>query len=216
MSSGESQRSPFAQYINKFTERKISGALVSAGYSLPCSVTAVMGSLVTVSFQIQTPGRSTTFTTVTMPVEGSEYARVPIQVGCQGWVKSATARLGGVTGQGAGTATLAKPTNLGALVFAPLGSSNFTPATDPNKYEIYGPEGFIARSQNGNVKIVGTETSLVLTVGSISMTITSSGIDLGNANLTTTGTITSNGIPLAIHLHTGVQTGGGDTGPPIS
>ena len=215
MSSGDSQRSPFQRYINQFTEKKIHGALVRSGYALPCSVTAVMGSVVTVSFQIQTPGQTATFTTVTVPVEGSEYARVPIQVGCKGWVKPADARLGGITGLGGGTATLAQPANLGALVFATLGNKGFTAPTDPNKYEIYGPEGFIARSQNGNVKIVGSETEVDITVGATTIKITDGLIDFGSANITTTGTINSEGKILSAHIHSGVQTGSGDTGPPV-
>lgn len=234
--SGENQRSPFQRYINKFTEKKIADELVLTGYALPCQVVTVMGSIVTVSFQINTPNQTTTLPNVTVPVEGSEYVRLPIQVGCKGWVKPADARLGGVTGLGTGTADLTRPANLGALVFAPLGNKNFTPPTDPNKIEIYGPAGFIARSQNGNVSVVGTQTSLVLTVGAINITVdgtaiifngpvvfngTVSGIEggggtvnFGNANVTTTGTITSNGVVLSTHLHSGVSTGIDDTGPP--
>jgi hypothetical protein len=40
-------------------------------------------------------------------------------------------------------------------------------------------------------------------------------IDLGNANLTSTGSITSQGKDLATHPHGGVQPGGGVSGPPV-
>lgn len=36
-----------------------------------------------------------------------------------------------------------------------------------------------------------------------------------NGDLDVTGEVTGNGIPLSTHLHSGVQTGGGDSGPPI-
>lgn len=36
-----------------------------------------------------------------------------------------------------------------------------------------------------------------------------------NGSVTATGEVTGNGIPLSTHLHTGVQTGGGTSGPPI-
>lgn len=39
-------------------------------------------------------------------------------------------------------------------------------------------------------------------------------IDFGNANMTTTGTIKSNGKSLSTHTHSGVQAGGGNSGPP--
>ena len=144
--SGENQRSPFQRFINQFTEKKISDELVISGYALPCSVVTVMGSLVTVKFEINTPNQTTTLTNVTVPVEGSEYVRLPLQVGCKGWVKPADARLGGVTGLGTGTADLTRPANLGALVFAPLGNKGWTAPEDPNQLELYGVDGALIKS----------------------------------------------------------------------
>lgn len=50
--------------------------------------------------------------------------------------------------------------------------------------------------------------------GSSSITITAPNTTL-NGNLNVTGTATIGGIPFASHRHTGVQTGGGNTGGPI-
>lgn len=62
---------------------------------------------------------------------------------------------------------------------------------------------------NGPVTIAGTLSQTGGGASSFSGNITGSG------TVTTTGNITGAGIPLATHVHTGVQTGSGDTGGPI-
>ena len=76
-----------------------------------------------------------------MPVEGSEYIRLPIQVGDKGWVKAADAYLGGVSGLGGGVASLVRQGNLAALVFAPIGNTNFATVSNANAVTIYGVNG---------------------------------------------------------------------------
>jgi hypothetical protein len=50
--------------------------------------------------------------------------------------------------------------------------------------------------------------------GTIYLEVNATGVKI-MGNLTVVGEVTANGIPLSTHIHTGVQTGGGDTGAPI-
>ena len=85
------------------------------------------------------------------------------------------------------------------------------------------------RCHSGGIDIV-SPTKVTITapiidlVGAITVdgTVTGPGgaIDFGTSNLTTTGQVTGGiviggGKNLATHVHGGVQTGGGDTGPPV-
>lgn len=77
---------------------------------------------------------------------GPEYVRYPIVVGCKGVVFPADAYLGGVSGIGGGTADLALPANLSALVFFPVGNSGWAASEAPTKLVLYGPDGAIIRT----------------------------------------------------------------------
>ncbi len=205
----QSQKRPFANNINNFFDDKLYKYQENQGLALPCSVVKVEGQIVTVTFEVST---ELTIPTVTCPVIGSQYIRIPVQVGDKGFCISASVRLGGVTGLGEGLAPLAGVGNLGALVFVPIGNLNWT-TVDPNAVTIYGPNGVVLRDTGSSTTFTLTPSGLTinsggtikLQVGGNSITISSSGVDLE-------GTVTINGRNFLLHEHSGVQPGTGNSG----
>jgi hypothetical protein len=200
------QKTPLAYSLQKFTQSKVLDAIQLLGKALPASVVTVNDWTVEVKFEVN--AAPFTLPNVTVPWSGSKYERAPIQVGELGWVRPADARLGAISGLGSGTPTLATPANLSALVWEPLSNTNWDAPPDKTAYLIQGPNGFVLRNLNDDYSIVGNSTSIVLTFGSNSITIDSSGISIQ-------GTLTVNGAAYLSHLHSGVTTGGGDTGPVV-
>ena len=201
------QKTPFAVSLNNFSEQKISAYQEQLGQVYPCSVISVdpINAIVTVNFEVDT-GDSTTLPQITCPIIGSKYIRIPVQVNDTGICISASTKIGNITGLGSGLPSLIPPSNLGALVFVPVGNSNWT-ATDLNSIVITSPNT-TAVATIGNDKIE-------LAYGSNTITMDSTGITI-NGNVSVTGTITSTGditagtVTLETHTHkvVGVQTGG--------
>ena len=161
-SASNAQKTPLARSLNRFVEQKVHSYMQTVGRtSLPASVTAVNGSIVTVSFQVTSPY---TLPTVTVPIIGSEYIRLPIQVGCTGMVLQADAYLGGVTGLGGGMADLSIPANLSSLVFLPLGSKKFSTTDNPNAIVLYGPDGGILRTMDKTCSVNASSSGVAITV----------------------------------------------------
>lgn len=198
----EVQKLPYALSLNKAIQKKIVDAMQQSGKALPCKVVDVAGSIVTVSFEVDTTqadGTTITLPKVTIPMFGPEYIRYPTQVGDLGVAFPASVRLGGITALGTGLAKLfSTPGNLSTLVFFPIASKNWSATDDPNALVMYGPNGFVLRDAGKNCSIVGdtenvtitAKTTLTLQVGSVSIVINSSGVAI-NGNLTATGGITA-------------------------
>lgn len=199
-----SQVKPLGQSINRFARAKAAEQIALQGKSLPCTVTAVRGSIVTVAFQIAgVSGQAApTLYPVTIPIIGSEYIRIPVQVGMKGMTVAADAALGGMSGIGGGVATMIPPANLTALAFVPLGNVGFF-AVDGNVLVLYGPNGVTLQDQSGASTLKLTPTQISMTAGGKTLTINSAGIAI-------------DGIVWETHQHTGVQTGSGETGGPIA
>lgn len=159
--SGNEQKTPLALTLNRFATQKAFDAIQLLGKALPASVTAVVSSgVVTVKFELKT---KFTLPSVTVPLAGSEYVRLPVQVGMKGFVVPAAAYLGGVSGLGGGTADLSLRANLSTLVFFPIGNSDWTPSEDPNALVLYGPDGVIIRNLAGTSKLVLGPDGTVIT-----------------------------------------------------
>ena len=159
--SGNAQKTPLTKSLNAAISTRAAGEKQRLPKSLPCSVVAVSanGAIVTVKFELA--NIPFTLPQVTVPVETSVYRREPIQVGDLGRLKAADARLGGVSGLGTGTPDLTPPTNLGALVWAPVGNKNWAPSPNPNAYLVQGPDGVILQDMGG-------ECVMTLTPGGVS------------------------------------------------
>src|SRR5580692_8889340 len=80
-------------------------AIQETGRSLPCSVTAVDGSLVTVKFEVM---GAWTLPPLTLPKAESAWMRTPTQVGDVGFTVPADTFLGAISGLGGGVADLSK------------------------------------------------------------------------------------------------------------
>lgn len=161
MSSANQQKTPIAASLERFAARKIRGALTTLGQSLPATVVSRNGGIVTVKFALTSPY---TLPNVTVPMWGSEYVRLPIQAGCPGFVMSADAYLGGMSGLGGGTADITPRGNLSMLVWTPIGNKNWSTSEDDNALVLYGPDGGILRTTDKTSIVSVTAAGTVITV----------------------------------------------------
>jgi len=182
------------QQLSKNLPSVIGGAVADgnqlAGQGLPCSVVMVAGAIVTVAFEVD----SDVFTLpqVTCPVAESEYAILPIQVGDKGYVTSASARLGGVSGLGSGLAPLVAPSNLGGLVFVPVGNTAWT-QVDANAIQLQGPNGAIIQTMDGAARVTINSAGIEANWNGKTVIINASGITLTASQNTVQGDLTVNG-----------------------
>jgi len=202
------------------------------GWSLPCTVTAVNGRLVTVKFNIN--NAPFTLPEIEIPKAESPWITAPTQVGDVGMTVPADAYIGAITGQGIGEANLTQPFSLSELVFVPVSKAN-DPPVDQNAAQVQGPNGVILQTtqgttskvvtdQNGTMVTYGSNTAVVnssgakITVGSTTVTISSSSISFTAGGKTVTldaSGFTIDGILFETHEHSGVTTGSGTSGPPV-
>lgn len=159
---------PIQRSFTKGAQKSINDFNQLQGKNLPCHVTAVSGSIVTVAFDIKS---GYTLPTVVMPIFGAEWIRLPIQVGCTGVAISANASLGGNSGLGYGIADLSQQANLAALVFFPIGNTQWS-AVDPDAIVLYGNNGAVIRDSSSNSIITLTPAGIVI-VGQQSVSISS-------------------------------------------
>lgn len=221
--ANSAQKTPIARTLESFAERKARGLLTLTGQSLPASVSAIVSSgIVKVKFELTSVY---TIDEITVPMIGSEYIRLPIQVGTKGWVMTADAYLGGMSGLGGGVADLTPRANLSALIWSPIGNTSWTASEAPNKLVLYGPDGAILRtaakdsSVTVETGIVTIKAASIVFDGPVTFKNPVSGtggvIDFGTTTLHA-GDITSSGKDVgSSHTHSGVTTGGGNSGPPI-
>lgn len=198
----QSLKKPLGQSLNALATKRAEDSIQLLGKALPASVVAVnkAGTIVTVKFELG--AIPFTLPQVRMPVLTSEYVRLPIAAGCRGFVIPADAYLGGMSGLGGGVADLTLQSNLGALVFAPIGNLGFQDVAS-GVVTIYGPSGVTIRDS-------GSACKIELTPGGITITLP------GGGNVTVVGgDVIADGISLKTHVHSGIQPGGGTSGPPI-
>lgn len=196
-------KTPLTKSLNSFAEKKAVAAIQKTGRSLPCSVVDVISSgIVKVKFEVD--AAPFTLPNLVVAKAGSEYVRIPTQVGDTGLVIAADARLGGVTGLGAGVASLAQPGNLAALLFMPLGRTDW-PSVDLDVVVIYGPDGVTIRDASSGAVITLTPSSISMVQGAASITLTGGAVNI-------VGTLSINGSAYLAHTHNGVTTGGGISG----
>jgi hypothetical protein len=163
----------------------------STGRALPCSVVAVNGSIVTVKFEVN--ASPLTLPNITIPKAESPWIRMPTQVGDKGFTVPCDVFLGGISGLGSGTATLAPVGNLAALVFVPVSNANSGPV-DQNAAQIQGPNGAIIQTTTGTTsKAVLNQSGTTVTYGSNTATVNGSGIALNASQIDLTGTTNIDG-----------------------
>ena len=183
-------RTPLSQSLQTLTGKKAAQAVEMTGRKWPCTVAKVVSSgIVQVNFEVA--GGVQTLPRPTVPVAVSEYVRLPIQIGDKGFCTAADARLGGITGLGAGVPDLSQPGNLAALVFVWLGNTAWSTVDDPNAVVVYGPNGVILRDTARTNTLTISETTVTLDLGT-SMTINTNGNDItisGGGTVTTDGSV---------------------------
>ena len=189
------------------------------GKSLPCHITAVSGQIVTVAFDLP-QGAPWILPEITLPVASSPYDYEPYQVGDTGFTVPADAYLGGISGLGGGQATWKRPGNLDALVFVPVGKQSFT-AANTNARIIQGPDGWIAQTTQGSTpcSIVGNQQGITLTYGSTQIVMNSDSIQMTAGGQTVTldsSGFDIGGILFGSHVHGGVTSGSDDTDGPVA
>lgn len=225
---GISQKTPFSNSINSFVNRKLNDSQQRLGQVLPCHIVAIKDNMVTVNFDVL--NGKLTIPPVTCPVAESKYVRLPLQVGDQGICIAADARLGELSGQGAGKAPLVQPSNLGALVFVPISNTNWE-KVDNNAANISGLNGVVLRDSGNKCSLTLTPAGVTIKVGNVTFTIGANGLTVTggamtvNANIQLNGSLTATNnistptnvfvgnIGLATHIHGGVQRGGFYTDP---
>ncbi len=219
MSSGYFDKLWLQHSVNETAIRRAIETIALRGKSLPCRIIEVVGQIVTVEFDVDSA--PWTLPPVTIPVASSPYDYVPYQLGDTGLTMPADVYLGGISGLGGGTADMSRRANLTALVFVPVGKQSFTP-TNVNARIIQGPDGWIAQTTQGNTpcNIVGNQQGITLTYGStqIAMNATSITMTAGGQTVTLNSSgFDIGGILFGTHTHsylpgTGTQT---DTGVPV-
>jgi hypothetical protein len=162
MSATNAQKTPLARSLESFANRKVMGQLARLGMALPAQVTAVEGSIVTVSFLLASTAPYT-LSNVTMPIDGPEWARAPTQIGDLGVCRPASVYIGGVSGLGGGVADLSQRAPLATLTFFPIGNANWSPSDNPNAWVLYGPDGVILRTQDKTVGMTIAKTGFQMT-----------------------------------------------------
>lgn len=214
--SNNSQKTPLARSLNAFAEKKASDAIAVLGKALPCSIVAVAGQIVTVSFEIA--NLPFTLPQVTMPIATWLYDWIPVRKGDQGLSVPSAAYLGGISGLGGGVANLTQRANLATLVFVPVSNKAWAPpGADPLKRVVQGPTGVLLQDLDGKV-IASFDGSRGVRIsfgdGIFEMTNGGIAITFGPASILMNNTGTSiDGKLFLPHMHTDVQTGGDDTGP---
>jgi hypothetical protein len=208
---------------NQLAINRAAQEIQKQGRALPCRVTAVSGSVVTVEFEMDTS--PWTLPPVAIPKAESNWVRMPTQVGDLGYTAPADVYLGGISGLGKGIARFIRRGNLSNLVFTPVSNAN-SPPIDPNAAQVQGPNGAIIRTTTGTTSSVVTDQNgTTITFGTTTFVLSATGITLtvGGQTFTWGGSQAVSTLPIQApdvilpngavntHFHTDPQ--GGDTGP---
>lgn len=189
--------------MNRFAESKALDQIQMTGRALPCSfISWVSEGIALVKFEVSS---GFTLQNIKAPVYGAQYVRYPIQEGEKGLLIPAAASIASISGQSAGTATLAQPANLSALTFLPIGNTAWQDV-DHSVVTIYGPEGVTLRDASSASTFLLTPTSITIvtpnsfqvTVGTTVLELTPAGWSLNGSNGTMTDG-TANTSPAIMH-----------------
>lgn len=202
------------QRLNKAAIEKAKEAILATGRALPCKVESISGSIVTVSFELDTS--PWVLPKITIPKAESNWVRMATQVGDTGFTVPADVYIGHISGLGESSSSiLSKPANLSSLVFVPVSNSN-SPSPNNNASVVQGPDGFIGQTTQGTASSVVTNQSgttvtfgsTVLSIDATSITMTAGGKTI---KLDSSG-FTIEGKEFFSHQHSGVTSGSSNSG----
>ncbi len=184
------QKKQLALSLSRAMSSAVSDGQQLQGQGLPCHVVSIDCGIVTVAFDVSSG--SFTLPQVTCPVAESLYVLLPIQVGDKGVAIAANARLGGASGLGAGNAPLVTPSNLGGLVFVPIGNKAWT-TPDTDAVVVQGPNGVVARTMNEAATVTISRANIRLDWNGATVVLDASGITLTSSQNSVNGNLTVNG-----------------------
>lgn len=205
-------KTPLARSLNQNSGQRASDASQSLGKRIPARVVSRNGQVVTVAVEMQVGGAGGPWTiaNIAVPISTSTLDWMPIDAGTQGYLQSSDFYLGGVSGQGGGTADYSQRGNLAAMVFHPVSNLSWMPpGGDTEKRVVQGPNGVLLQDTGGAaVAMLDKSSGVNISFKGGSIVIDSS----GNVTITSSGLITLNGITWDSHTHDDPQ--GGHVGPP--
>ena len=184
------------QNLNAMATNRALAEIERTGQALPCRVTAVAGSIVTVTFEVQ--GGPWTLPPLTLPKAESQWLRAPTQVGDFGLTMPADTYLGGVAGYGGVADLTVDYGNMSTLVWVPVGSKAFSASPDPNKAWVNGPNGVVLSDTTGAVSVTVDKN-----MGTVTITASGKTWTFGPLGFTM-----ASGVVAETHVHGGVQAGG--------
>ena len=186
-----------SQSLNQTAINRVKEGIGKLGSALPCRVTNVSGSFVTVAFEVNSA--PFVLPEITIPKAEGQWIRSPTQVGDFGLTVPADVHLSGIS-EGGATVGLQQPGNLSGLVWVPVAATAFS-TVNTNAAYVSGPEGALITTEDGSASIIVGPTGITMTFGSKSVTLDASGF-------------TIDGILFDTHVHGGVSTGGSNTTGP--
>jgi hypothetical protein len=202
MNRGNYQKTPIGPSLSRIGMEAAATAIQQFGRALPCTVVSVSGQMVTVKFEV-----NTTFTlpTITIPILGNQWLRIPVQVGDQGMTVACDTYLGGISGLGGGVASMTPRLNMTALAFVHVSQTTWPASPNPNAAWINGPDGVVLSDTGKTTFVTLTPGEVVIQAGGNTWTFNSTGFTMAS------------GVVAEFHDHlytpgTGTPT---DTGPPL-
>ncbi|SAL55638.1 hypothetical protein AWB69_05976 [Caballeronia udeis] len=236
-------RTPLVSTLPVGVRTQIGDAMQLLGKALPCHVTSVAGPLITVAFDLAPS--VWTLPQITVPLFGPEYVRYPIQPKDKGYVIPVACPVGFSSGQASSYPDMSQPGNLEALYFQPIGNAkwqavdgqsvviygpNGVTIRDTNSgavivlhpNEITVTIGACVTTITGSTITMNAPTSITLQAPNIvldgNLTQGTSGAGYPatlQGPVTVVNDVTAAGTSVHTHKHSGVTTGGGDTGAPV-
>jgi hypothetical protein len=210
----DAQKNPTIKSLQLYVQAMMDHFIETLGRSLPCTVASVdeTGTVVTVNIEVQDPVLQ--FPQVTCPVLYPKYVRYPLKKGDPGLLVPSDVYLGGVSGLGGGTATMAAQGNLSAVGFLALGGAGLSPTDDPLAQVLSGDNGVILRDDGtqgtgpnasnariqvdakGNVTVFGAKSFSWDVAGYGTRVTYNGGTSWTIDNYVTGATVTTNNLPI--------------------
>lgn len=153
-----SHKLPAAWSLSQVARKHANDSQAWAPQALPCTVVSKDGTVLTVSFPINSNYQ---FKTIKIAQAHSNYFIEPTQANDLGFITPGGAYLGGQTGLGGGAANLYPPHNLTTAIYQPVSNTNFI-ISDPNAAIVRGPNGAIISDMPAKQTIVVTPTAITI------------------------------------------------------
>jgi hypothetical protein len=149
-----------ARSLSQIATARAQDAIQLLGKALPATIASIDGAIATVNFEVLQDGYN--LPQVTCPIAGSEYIRLPLQVGTKGVVYPCDVYIDNMSGLSDGTPDLTQAGNLSALVFFPIGNVDWSIVDKDTLVLTGGDHGAILRNSDGSSSVVVSNTQVTL------------------------------------------------------